>query len=331
VVDDGTELIAQRDQAGAGSGHHRVVVGVDGSAGSREALSWAFVEAARTGAVLEVVSAFPVDFYWIDPYLIDRGRIDAVRADTEERTRALVDSVRQEPSVAAVPGAAGVRTEVVVVAGAPAEHLVRLAEGADLLVIGSRGRGGLRSTLLGSVALHCSTHASCPVVVVHASTRTGPARVVVGVDASVPSRAALARAAEVAAERRAELEVVAAYELPTYWSDLSLVLVESLDEVREAARRRAEQMVTEVLGNQPAVAVRVVTVEGRAGQALVERAAGAELLVVGSRSRSELPGMVLGSVALHCAVHAHCPVMVVHPSETADRTPAPTTLAGTAH
>jgi len=59
--------------------------------------------------------------------------------------------------------------------------------------------------------------------------------------------------------------------------------------------------------------VRILAGEGPAGAVLVERSAGAALLVVGSRSRNRLPGMLLGSVALHCVVHAQCPVLVVHP------------------
>ena len=327
-MNDETERSDRPDTTDRGTSRARMVVGVDGSAGSREALRWALPEAARKGAVLEVVSAFPVDFYWIDPYLLDRGRIDALRADTEERTRELVEAVRGEPAVAAAPGTRDVPVEVVVVAGAPAEHLVRVAEGADLLVVGSRGRGSVRSTLLGSVALHCAAHAHCAVAVVHPSARRGPSRVVVGVDGSPASRAALVRGAAAAAELGAELEAVAAYQLPNYWSDLYVVLTESLAELRDAARRRAEATVAEVLGEQPAVPVSVVTVEGGAGDALVQRAAGAELLVVGSRSRSEIPGMVLGSVALHCAVQGPCPVLVVHPRhEVGERSPAPA-LAG---
>jgi hypothetical protein len=63
----------------------------------------------------------------------------------------------------------------------------------------------------------------------------------------------------------------------------------------------------------------VLAAEGPAGAVLAERSAGAALLVVGSRSRSRLPGMLLGSVALHCVVHAQCPVMVVHPESAVRR------------
>ena len=79
-------------------------------------------------------------------------------------------------------------------------------------------------------------------------------------------------------------------------------------------------MVAEVLGTVPAGGtpkVRVVAEEGPAGHVLVRRAEDAALLVVGSRSRSRLQGMVLGSVALDCVVHGTGPVMVVHPAAAA--------------
>jgi nucleotide-binding universal stress UspA family protein len=276
--------------------------------------------AARRGAALDVVSAFPVDFYWIDPYLVNELRVESLRSDTEARTRELVDTVRRDPAVASLPGTSSVAVEVVVVAGGAAEHLVRIADDAGLLVVGSRGRGAVRSAVLGSVALHCSTQARCPVVVVRpAPETTSPSRVVVGVDGSAASRLAVVRAAEAAEEVGAELEAVAAFAAPNYWSDLYVVLTESIAELRNAARRRAETEVTQVLGEEPRVRVSVVTVEGPAGDALVQQAAGAALLVVGSRSRSRLPGMVLGSAALHCVVHAACPVMVVHPQSDAEQ------------
>ncbi|GAA4735398.1 universal stress protein [Modestobacter marinus] len=302
-----------RSGATEGAGRPRVVVGVDGSAVSQEALGWALAAAGRRGAVLEVVSTYPIDIWWADAYLTDRTWVETVRVDAEARTRALVEeALRGSVTGGTVP------VKVVVVPGAPAEHLVRLSAGADLLVVGSRGRGAVRSTLLGSVALHCSTRASCPVVVVHPQEPAGHARVVVGLDGSAASRAALAHAATMAAELGAEVEGVAAWRLPTYWSDVSVMLLDSATEIRDAAERRAQEMVTAVLGPEPRVPVSIVAVEGPAGDALVQRAAGAALLVVGSRSRSRLPGVLLGSIALHCVVHAPCPVMVVHPGAPAD-------------
>lgn len=65
----------------------RIVVGIDGSDGARAALVWALTEAAARSAPVEVVTAFPVDFYWTDAYLLDTRRIEAIRADTEARSR----------------------------------------------------------------------------------------------------------------------------------------------------------------------------------------------------------------------------------------------------
>lgn len=316
MTDEQTRATAEPGDGQEDPGAARVVVGVDGSPGAYAALTWALAEAARSGSAVDVVSAFPIDDYWNDPLLVDQHRIDTLRSDTEARARAFVARALSEPVVTAVPRAAAVQVSFTIVAGHPAERLVSLAAGARLLVVGSRGRGGVRSTLLGSVALHCTTHAPCPVVVVHAPLQPQAARVVVGFDDSEMSRAALTRAVEVARRAGAELEVVAAYQPVVYWSDMVAVPPSPVDESVPQFRRRVERLVGDVLGEPLGQDVAVVVETGAPGEALVRRAAGAELLVVGSRSRSRLAGMVLGSVALHCVVHASCPVMVVHPERS---------------
>jgi nucleotide-binding universal stress UspA family protein len=299
-----------------GVGEQRVVVGVDGSTGACLALGWALAEAARRGAALEVVAAFPVDFCWTDPSLLDGKRIDDLRADTEARARALLDEVRQTPEIAATPGVDAVGTGVVVCAGAAAAHLVQRSEGAALLVVGSRGRGAVRSAVAGSVALHCAAHARCPVVVVHPWTvpASEPARVVIGLDDSDHARAALAMAVDQAAPLGARVDAVVAFEDPNYWSDLYAVVVPAGKTVAQA-RQRGERIVGEELGPEAVLrdSVRVVAVQGHAAQVLAEQAEGAALLVVGSRSHNQLEGVVLGSVALRCVMHAPCPVLVGHP------------------
>jgi nucleotide-binding universal stress UspA family protein len=262
-----------------------------------------------------VVSAFAVDDYWTDALLQDQGRVDRLRSDTAARLAALVAEVRA--SAGPADGVDEVQVDVTVVAGAPAEHLVQLSAGAGLLVVGSRGRGGVRSTLLGSVALHCATSAACPVVVVHQAPvppQLPPGavisrpRVLVGLDDTEVSQAALLRAVSVAAELGADVEAVVAVQPPVHWSELDVIV--PLADVRERALARAQEQVARLPAGSR---VAVLAAEGPAGAVLVERSAGAALLVVGSRSRNRLPGMLLGSVALHCVVHAPCPVMVVHP------------------
>ncbi|WP_164704531.1 universal stress protein [Blastococcus litoris] len=316
-------------EGGPGTGQ-RIVVGVDGSPGARLALAWALRAAAGSGAELLVLSSFPIEVYWLDPYFVDPRRIDAIREDTEARARVLVDEVRRDPGV---PATTEVAVHVVALAGPAAPNLVQHSATADLLVVGSRGRGGVRSTVLGSVALHCAAHADCPVVVVRPSPEDAPGaapRVVVGLDDSAHGRAALVSAVTEARRVGARAEAVLAYEEPTYWSDLYAVMTPPPGQTRAQALDRAEAVVGEVLGADRD-AVDVTVTAGPAAEALVRAAQGAQLLVVGSRSRSTLPGMVLGSVALHCVVHAPCPVMVVRPggsSETAAPTAAePAALA----
>jgi nucleotide-binding universal stress UspA family protein len=309
----------------------RIVVGVDGSPGSREALVWALTEAAARGAAVEVVTAFPIDFYWTDPYLVDERRVEQIRSGVEARTRELLDAVRQDRAIAALPGAAELDVEVLVGAGAPALHLVQQSESASLLVVGSRGRGALRSALAGSVALHCAAHAACPVVVVHPGTppADAPPRVVVGLTDSPPARAALVAAREQAQATGARLDVVVAHPAPHYWVDHALA-PPPIGETEQHARAQAETVVAEVLGADALEdgTVQVVAVEGHPVDVLLREAESARLLVVGCRSRNELPGILLGSVALRCVMHAPCPVLVVHPGT--DRGPVPAARAADA-
>ena len=308
---------------------HRVVVGVDGSAGSRTALAWALAEAARRGAVVDVVCAFPVDVYWLDPLLLDSARIDAVRADTAARAAAVVEEVRRDPAVASHPGVADLDVRVQAVAAPAAPKLVQLSAGADLLVVGHRGHGPIRSAVGGSVALHCAAHASCPVVVVHPTTEPEePPRIVVGLDDSTQSRAALAVATAHAAGMGARVDAVVAYERPVYWAEPYTEIVLSPEETHARALARGQEIVAETLGASATDAVRVRAVEGHPVQVLLDESAGARLLVVGSRSHHSLQGIALGSVALACVTTARCPVLVVRPSpdrrEQADTATAPT-------
>lgn len=138
-----------------------IVVGVDGSAGARDALRFALEEARLRRAAVRVVAAWHVPlaayggtFVPPDPALVAQLEPEARRA----AERALED---------AGDLASGVDVEVVVREGAPARILLEEADHADLLVVGSRGLGGFRGLLLGSVSQQCAHHAPSPVVIVH--------------------------------------------------------------------------------------------------------------------------------------------------------------------
>ncbi|WP_233498881.1 universal stress protein [Blastococcus sp. TF02A-26] len=109
------------------------------------------------------------------------------------------------------------------------------------------------------------------------------------------------------------------------------MVVPTTDEVRQDVRREAETQVAAVLADRPdgAVTPRVhlEVTQGAPSDVLVQRARGAALLVVGSRGRGAVRAALLGSVALHCVMHAPCPVLVVHPERTAT---TPAALTGTA-
>lgn len=143
----------------------RIVVGVDGSASSRAALRWATTQAERSGATLEAITCWlwPSSYGW--PMPVPEGFDPAVDA------RHLLDDVvagvgRDHPSV---------ELTTRVVEGHPAEVLTKASDGAELLVVGSRGHGAFTGMLLGSVSDHCVAHARCPVVVVREPKATGTA------------------------------------------------------------------------------------------------------------------------------------------------------------
>jgi nucleotide-binding universal stress UspA family protein len=142
-----------------------IVVGVDASETGDVALRLALQEAVRRGGRMMAVSAWDrpeltlSEFYGLPMH--DEAKLDAAN---EQKTREHVDEVlANEPSVADVPIEVRART------GRPADVLIEAARGADLLVVGHRGRGGLRSVGLGSVGLGVVLHAPCPVLVVPSS------------------------------------------------------------------------------------------------------------------------------------------------------------------
>jgi nucleotide-binding universal stress UspA family protein len=138
----------------------------------------------------------------------------------------------------------------------------------------------------------------------------GGQRIVVGVDGSNESAAALAWAADHARRAGGRLQVIMCWEYPTafgYAPDFGGVDLET------DARHRLEELLARVLDDQPTVPVEPRVVEGHAAPVLVEAARSADLLVVGSRGHGALAGMLLGSTSQHCVNHAACPVVVVRP------------------
>ncbi|MFJ7231611.1 universal stress protein [Streptomyces tendae] len=147
-------MVDQREETG------RIVVGVDGSDSSKQAVRWAVRQAEITRAAVDAVTAWEFPQFhgalgWLPPSSSDEAALEA-RA-RQELTQTVDEAVGSRPP-------AEVRAEVHY--GTPAGVLLKAAQGASLLVVGSRGRGGFAGLLLGSVAQHCVQHAPCPVLVV---------------------------------------------------------------------------------------------------------------------------------------------------------------------
>ena len=138
----------------------RVVVGVDGSESSRQALEAAWEQAREHDAELVVVTT------WSELPIAGAPGYGAYRWMGEADFGAVAKQ-QQDDALAAVVGAdSTVRIQREVVEGHPAQQLLAAAEGADLLVVGSRGYGGFVGMLLGSVSQHVAAHAPCPVLVI---------------------------------------------------------------------------------------------------------------------------------------------------------------------
>jgi nucleotide-binding universal stress UspA family protein len=143
----------------------RIVVGIDGSASAADALRWAIEQAKATDATVEAVYAW------------DPGALVSLAVPPLIDWEPLREAARTRPAEivrAAVGSDPGVRVVAKTISGNPAEVLVERSAHADLLVVGSRGLGGLKGMLLGSVGHHCAAHSHCPVVIVHASASPEP-------------------------------------------------------------------------------------------------------------------------------------------------------------
>lgn len=138
----------------------RIVVGVDGSEASRDALTWAARQAELTGATLQVIMTWHIPTAAYGAQIPMPSDYDFIADSERELGNVVSEVLGPQP---------GVGVSMVVMEGHPANRLIEASVGADLLVVGSRGHGAFSGMLLGSVSEHCVAHASCPVVVVRHS------------------------------------------------------------------------------------------------------------------------------------------------------------------
>jgi nucleotide-binding universal stress UspA family protein len=270
-----------------------IIAGYDGSAGSGEALRWAAREASARGTALTICLAWPAADL---RQLGDWGAHDRARHLGGE---ILAQGVRL---AGAVPDLTDVRT--VLAEGSPAHVLCERSGAAEMVVVGSRGHGGLADSRLGSVSWQVACHGQARVVVVRGQWRPvnqAPGPVVAGIDGSPESQDALTFAFEEAELRGVPLVAVCA-------------LTDAPGRIGGARRMEDDfgrLMMTREKEHPEVTVLRQVTF-GSPRSALLTAAAEAQMLVVGARGLGGLEGMSLGSVAGALVHHSPCPVAIVH-------------------
>ncbi|MFH8391747.1 universal stress protein [Streptomyces sp. NPDC018036] len=283
-----------------------LVVGVDGSDGSLLAVDWAVDLATRHRLPLRLVHASLWERYEGALPTLSRERsseqvlAEHIVASAAERVR------RHNPDL-------HVSTET-----SPADAVSALLDegrNATALITGSRGRGELKGTLLGSVSLAVAARADCPVIVVRgdkAALTGSHERILLAAGEADTCRDAVSFAFREAGARGCELDVVRAWRHPGREAAVDITPAEDPEHGHEKrAAALIENLVADASAAHSDVRLRRTTVEGAARKELVHLSAAADLLVLGARRRSGHFGFQLGRVSHTLLHHAACPVAVV--------------------
>lgn len=289
--------------------HGSVVVGADGSEPAAAALDWAVRQAGLEDRTLVVVHACGMpgamqDFE--DIVANERGLKSVGRSIARE---AVADARLEDPTL---------DVECVVTMGHPETVLREAAEGADMLVVGARGRGTVASALLGSVSAALARESHCPLVIVRtfdeAPDEDGRP-VVAGVDGTPVSAAAVEFAFRMASLRGTPLTLLhATWDLRERAT--SVIDVRSYREkvnLSEEEELLVAETVAGLCEKYPDVTVTEIYRRGDPVRQLVDASRNAALVVVGTRGRRLLATTLLGSVSRGVAERADCPVAVVRP------------------
>ncbi|MGN0095083.1 MAG: universal stress protein [Corynebacterium sp.] len=292
---------------------NEIVVAVDGSDAGSAAVAWAANAATKRNAPLKLVTAYTMpQFMYADGMIPPQELYDQLEEEAMAKINEARELVRSFDE--------NIEVSYYIAESTPIDLLLQLSEEADIVVMGSRGLGGLSGLVLGSVSSAVVSHASSPVVVVRkdndvtANNKYGP--VVVGVDGSDVSRKALEYAFREADARGATLRAVHSWaDAQVQTSLVGLAAVQSqLDAMTAQERKILQDELAPMRKKYPDVKVEEVVDRDRPIQVLKDNSDDAQLLVLGSHGRGGFRGMLLGSTSRALLQYAPCPMMVVRPT-----------------
>lgn len=289
-----------------------VVVAVDGSEASNNAVRWAANTAMKRGIPLRLASSYTMpQFLYAEGMVPPKELFDDLQNETFQKiedARAIAHEVAPDLKIGHT-----------IAEGSPIDMLLEMSNDVTMIVMGSRGMGGLSGMVMGSVSASVVSHASCPVVVVrednHVTADTKYGSVVVGVDGSEVSAKATEYAFAEAHARGAELVAVHTWmdmQVQASLAGLSAAQQEWAEVEKEQANLLTDRLAP-LVEKYPDVEVRKIIARDRPVRALSEAAESAQLLVVGSHGRGGFKGMLLGSTSRALLQAAPCPMMVVRP------------------
>ena len=284
-----------------------IVVAVDGSPASNAAAFWAARDAALRNIPLTVINAVATPTTTWPPVPYPESL--AVRLEDEGK-KAIMHAMKIAED--AMPADRKVTIGRELVYSSPAPALIKMSDEAEMIVVGTAGRGLLARGVLGSVSSTVVRHAGCPVAVIRDEELPDPQDpVLVGIDGSAVSEHATAIAFDEASRRGVDLIALHA------WSDVTTE-VPALDwaTVEEEAQRSLAESLAGWRQRYPDVTVHRVVVRDRPARNLIEQAESAQLVVVGSHGRGGLTGMLLGSVSNTLVHSVRVPVIVAKPASS---------------
>lgn len=282
---------------------HVVVVAIDDEDIDEALLGWAAAQAEARGSRLVIchICEWQSDQQPPRPLHAD-GRGD-LGVGPERVVDAALDVVRAVYPDLPVTGAIGT--------GSPVRALLKVAEEAALVVVGSRGIGGFPRLLMGSVSGQVAEHAACPVAVVRPAAQ-GATDVVVGIDGSPQAARALRLGLAEARRTGGTLIALHALRLPPGAGAAAPNPGVDLADHREMAEKALDDALGDIEVRNPDVKVERRVEPGPPARGLLEAAEGAAALVVGARGLGGFAGLIAGSVSQQVMRHAHCPVLVAH-------------------